>query len=200
MSDLLQLIKIAELLDSTVDLDSTMAANVIDIAVNETVDANGDYLDCVDKIACFATSFDFNGQHKVANILDNVLLKSAESISELRAQKYDFKENNSGTLFRMLRNEEKLDPGSTDLNHLHGAMSLLTRYSPDYPGVALLRISDGVYQDTLSRKVYDFNRGFVSENGHKNPGGSVAHQTPLSSGYFGQNQVFESNFLRTRPR
>jgi hypothetical protein len=57
--------------------------------------------------------------------------------------------------------------------------SLSTRYSPDRIGVQARRISDGVYQDPITNKTYDWNEGFTTEDGKKFPGGSVELQTDI---------------------
>jgi hypothetical protein len=57
--------------------------------------------------------------------------------------------------------------------------SLSTRYSPDRVGIQAMRISDGVYQDPITKKVYDWNEGFKTESGHEFYGGNVSLQTDL---------------------
>jgi hypothetical protein len=56
---------------------------------------------------------------------------------------------------------------------------LSTRYSPDHVGVQTRRISDGVYQDPISGRIYDWNEGFTTETGEKYPGGAVSLQSQL---------------------
>ena len=56
---------------------------------------------------------------------------------------------------------------------------LSTRYSPDRPGVQARRVSDGVFQDPYTNRVYDYNEGFTTEDGRNFPGGSAAFQTDL---------------------
>lgn len=69
---------------------------------------------------------------------------------------------------------------NTDLSVETYSRSLSTRYSPDRPGVQARRVSDGVYQDPITNKVYDWNEGFTSETGSKFYGGHVALQTDFS--------------------
>lgn len=59
------------------------------------------------------------------------------------------------------------------------AKSLSTRYSPDRPGVQAKRVSDGVFQDPYTNKVYDWQSGFTTETGDKYPAGGVSLQTDL---------------------
>jgi len=57
-------------------------------------------------------------------------------------------------------------------------VSLSTRYAPDMPGVQAMRVSDGVYQNPYSGKVYDYNEGFDID-GLAYPGGSPALQSDI---------------------
>jgi hypothetical protein len=59
------------------------------------------------------------------------------------------------------------------------APHLSTRYSPDRVGVQAKRVSDGVYQDPYTNKVYDYNEGFKTEDGRSFPGGSASLQSSL---------------------
>ena len=59
------------------------------------------------------------------------------------------------------------------------APHLSTRYSPDRVGVQAMRVSDGVYQDPYTNKVYDYNEGFKTEDGRNFPGGSASLQSSL---------------------
>jgi len=146
--------------------------------------------------------FELDSNFDSAKILDIVLAKAQElwPSAHDRDEKYDFKANNAQTLFQSLNDQPKLEANESVLETMKGeALSLLTRYSPDYPGVPLMRVSDGVYQDTMTRKVYDFNNGWVGESGQRYPGGSIANQTPAASNYLGFQQALETKNLRTRP-
>jgi len=57
--------------------------------------------------------------------------------------------------------------------------SLSTRYSPDRVGVQAKRISDGVFQDPITNKIYDWNEGFKTEDGDVFSGGGVSLQTDI---------------------
>lgn len=63
-------------------------------------------------------------------------------------------------------------------DNLFGPVQTKTRYSPDHPGVQMIRVSDDIYQDPITRKIYDFAKGFETEDGEKHLGGSVAEMTP----------------------
>lgn len=59
--------------------------------------------------------------------------------------------------------------------------SLSTRYSPDRVGVQARRIADGVYQDPITNKTYDWNEGFKTEDGEEFHGSGVSLQTDIYS-------------------
>ena len=54
---------------------------------------------------------------------------------------------------------------------------LSTRYSPDMPGVSLVRVGDNVYQCPVTKKIYDFRAGYTTMKGNKIPGSDVSNQT-----------------------
>lgn len=54
---------------------------------------------------------------------------------------------------------------------------LSTRYSPDMPGVSLMRIGENVYQCPVTKKIYNFEEGYTKMNGDQVPGTSVTNQT-----------------------
>ena len=67
----------------------------------------------------------------------------------------------------------------TDLSEEKYNRSLSTRYSPDRVGVQSRRLSDGVYQDPITNKIYDWNEGFKTEDGESFSGGGVSLQTDI---------------------
>jgi hypothetical protein len=69
----------------------------------------------------------------------------------------------------------------TDLSTSEYDRSLSTRYSPDRVGVQARRIADGVYQDPITNKTYDWNDGFKTEDGESFAGGGVSLQTDIYS-------------------
>jgi|GEM_PF-5403971 len=74
--------------------------------------------------------------------------------------------------------------GQTKKADLFGPVQQMTRHCPDHPGVALARVSDKIYQCSLDGQIYDFERGFTTEDGEEHRGGSVAQMTPDSPGYY----------------
>jgi hypothetical protein len=190
------LVKIASKLDAEGRQDMNWAANAIDMALEST---GGNYRGALSQIAKFATMLDVDGHEKEAFILDRVLNKAAQAGGDYE-HLYDYKAHREQTLFQTLEDEAAKAKEPELETWQGGGHPLLTRYSPDYPGVMMQRISDGVYQDLLSKKVYDFNNGFISDSGERYYGGSVANQTPTSMNYGNSPQVLESKNLRVRPR
>lgn len=203
-------VRFANACDAVGDKDHVRAATAVDMALQEASSATKaknqlNYVYAVlSKVAQFSTIMDFEGHKRTADILDTFLKNAEKELppsANDRDSKYDAKANNASGLYKALEEMLKQEPVESVLETMKdSASSLLTRYSPDYPGVMLMRVSDGVYQDMLTRKVYDFNKGFVSDSGVVHPGGSTAYQTPTTDQYLAFQQVFESSSLRTRPR
>lgn len=68
-----------------------------------------------------------------------------------------------------------------DLTTRTYSRSLSTRYSPDRVGVQARHIADGVYQDPITNKTYDWNEGFKTESGEEFHGSGVSLQTDIYS-------------------
>jgi hypothetical protein len=69
---------------------------------------------------------------------------------------------------------------------------LQTRYSPDMPGTPTTRIADGVYQDVITGKVYNYRSGYTTNKGNKIPGTSVENQIPDIDNYQQSRSIFET--------
>tara|TARA_A100001011_G_scaffold392084_1_gene478883 strand:+ start:1459 stop:2385 length:927 start_codon:yes stop_codon:yes gene_type:complete len=67
----------------------------------------------------------------------------------------------------------------SELIEMNTTRSLSTRYSPDRIGVQARRVSDGVWQDPYTNRMYDYNDGFKTESGEEFPGGHVALQSHM---------------------
>lgn len=202
------LIEVANLLDAesvssgASDAEFSLAANAIDMALQEVVASSDPFENAVKCIIVYANLLDVDGHSKAASALDGVLEALSNKIAKSAAPRdelYDSKANNKATLFNSLLAEiEKVEPVYEGLQG--GATPLATRNSPDHPGVMMLRVSDGVYQDVMSKKIYDFNKGWVDEQGTKHQGGSVSNQTPIYNQYLYMPQVFESKNFSSRTR
>lgn len=176
-----------------------MVANAIDMACQASVK---DYNKALGNLKLFALLLDADGFTVEADFLNTYLNLTLEKKAELpdASEKYNAKTNNESGFFTALTDEANKEPEVEIETWKSGGHALLTRYSPDYPGVMMLRISDGVYQDLLSKKVYDFKSGFISDTGERYYGGSVSYQTPTAQNYLNSPQIMDSQHLRVRPR
>jgi hypothetical protein len=77
-----------------------------------------------------------------------------------------------------LNRPEAVHPSNDVDDVLTQQVSLSTRYAPDMPGVQAMRVSDGVFQNPYSGKMYDYNEGF-SVDGLNFQGGSPSLQTDI---------------------
>lgn len=165
------MLKIASIENEIADLDKadsdagTLAAAALDFAAYDTDDLRR----VAALVAGFADAFDNDGNRTAADALDGVLSKFAASPEAF----WDPPKRRTTDIVPPVRS------ALGDIGH-----SLSTRHSPDLPGVQLVRVSDGVYRDPVTNKTYDFNRGFVLDDGTKYIGGSVSAQTPAGNEKF----------------
>lgn len=140
--------------------DATLAAAAVDFAAYDSEDLYR----VASLLAGFATQFDTTNREAAVR-LDQVLGKIAANPENFWA--------------RPERSKVDIKPWRESLGPL--GESLSTRHSPDLPGVSLERVSDGVFKDPVTKKTYDFNKGFVLSDGTEFSGGSVSAQTPKST-------------------
>jgi hypothetical protein len=165
------MLKIAKLEQEISNLDKsgtdedTLAAAALDFAAYDTDDLRR----VASLVAGFADALDADGHRIAADRLDRVLSKFASNPEAF----WDPPKR---------RSTEMLPPNRSALGDIGASLS--TRHSPDLPGVQLARVSDGVYRDPVTDKIYDFNKGFVLDDGTKYVGGSVSAQTPAGSERF----------------
>ena len=147
-----------------------------------------------------ANHLDNIGLQKEASFLDSLVNNNIDRLTKTSQEQHGmFQHFQSGEQEYDLR-EELLTQrsgdgaGRSDSDSLYGVFpeqsdasnqyaepqrSLSTRYSPDRVGVQARRVSDGVYQDPYTNKVYDYNEGFKTENGEEFSPSSVDNQTKL---------------------
>jgi hypothetical protein len=73
---------------------------------------------------------------------------------------------------------------------LFGKTTMHSRYCPDHPGVSLYRIADSVFQCPLDRSVYDYEKGFTTQDGKEHAGGTIAEMTPNWPEFYQQVHPF----------
>lgn len=195
------LTKIANQLDQRGRQSDRLASTAIDFSLEEAAVGTLSYAGSLAYLTAFTNMLDEDRYTEAVRILDTVLKTAAtQSKQNPYADLYDAKRHNESSFLMKMEREVATAQEPSLETWKGGGHPLLTRYSPDYPGVALLRVSDGVYQDTLSKKVYDFKNGFVSETGVRYYGGSVANQTPSGESIRRSPMVYESQNLMSSPR
>lgn len=189
------LVRFANFLDKN-GPDEVMAANAIDMAIAEAGDSEEPFENTVKTLCVFCNLLDSDGKHEIADIIDSVI----ESVSSVEELTVTAAEKNLNLFDSLVGEIDKVQPHREGFEEtgLPGS-TLSARTSPDNPGVMMLRVEDGVYQDILTKKVYDFNKGWVDDKGNKHPGGSVSNQTALYNQYLFAPQIFESSHLKHRP-
>ena len=101
-------------------------------------------------------------------------------------KKEEKKEKKAGVKFIQKTAEEQL--GIAD--KLFGKTTMHSRYCPDHPGVSLYRIADSVFQCPLDRSVYDYEKGFTTQDGKEYSGGTIAEMTPNWPEFYQQVHPF----------
>ena len=152
------------------------------------------------KLIDIANHLDSIGLQKEASFLDSLVRDNIDNLSKFSQEQHGiFQHFQSGEQEYSLREEllsqrsgDSVDRSNSDNlygvfpehddadnNYAEPQRSLSTRYSPDRVGVQARRLSDGVYQDPYTNKVYDYNEGFKAENGEEFSPSSVDNQTKL---------------------
>lgn len=123
----------------------------------------------------FANVFDRDGLHKAAEEIDKSLSLVAKMPNDSKKMEalYDSEKRNERlfiTAPETLNRKVRADPTLGGLIEMSPQLS--SRYCPDYPGVQMLRVTDGVYQCSMTGKIYDFNNGWTSDITGKSYSGS----------------------------
>lgn len=149
--------------------------------------------DIFDKLSNTADKLDEIGSIKEADMIDDFIQKYAEDEQD---KLYDSKYHHSLQIREPKKDQERVDREGRKDHHVHtyqhtGATSLNTRYCPDHVGVSLGRVSENTYQCPLDGQVYNWETGWTDYDGNEHPGGSIAAQTPDSTGYAIPHRVFD---------
>lgn len=166
----------------------------------------------LDGLVALADSLDEKGMIKEASVIDELLLtinsnkqfkqtfkKAQEEEIEKLRKKYrsEASEVKTATPEYVEDARKAIDDKVKTYKPLEAPLS--TRYSPDMPGVSMMRVADGVYQCPITKKVYDFRSGFTTAKGNKVPGGDVSLQSdmieydnPASTVFSTRNDVLNS--------
>jgi len=142
-----------------------------------------------------ANKLDEEGFAEAADIVEKIVVSAAAdgvpALNESRKDLYDFSAHNQETMHEAVKQEVEENRKNHHLQTHQGIAVSQTRYSPDLPGVMMKRISDGLYQDVVTHKTYDFQNGFTDARGEHRAGGSIKHQTPSFSQYAPPSRIFE---------
>ena len=145
-----------------------------------------------------AEIFDDEGLVEAADMMEGIVKEALDlpdfpSRMETREPLYNAKEHNRSTMLDIVKREVTKNRKEHHLETMRDhADSLSTRYSPELPGVQVLHVADGVYQDMLTKKIYNFNQGWTGTDGQRYPGGSVKNQTPVLTQYYNPSRLFEA--------
>jgi len=162
-----------------------------------------------EKLADTADHLDEIGEVEAANAIDELIAKHADDYSEDRVEegdtdqskRYDDKHHHSLQIREPKKDQERVDREGRDKHHIHNqrseqkkaeAHALSTRYCPEHQGSQMGRVGEGSYQCPLDGQVYNWETGWTDYDGNQHSGGSVAGQTPDSSGYEIPHRVFDS--------
>ena len=196
------------------------AASTLLEEVANDMDSSGDFSmepEQLDEIAALASAFSESGDpllQKQASVLDDFLVSIAlsreasekatqvkeDTINEMRAErrkaKVDelYKDPKKALNERNRVNEQVKAVKQMPKKYRVMEAPLQTRYSPDMPGSMMVRITDGVYQDITTGKIYDYEKGYTTDKGNEVPGGSVANQTAQ----FGDHNHQSTSLFQTR--
>lgn len=190
------LVKAASELDEFNTPDASQALEGLDAVLEDCTAGVASDAQILEKITSVATLLDNNYLHSAADILDKVVLAyefKGTPLGETRKELYDSKAHNAENMWELVKHEvaENRKQDSVE-SHRPTTPTLRTRYSPDLPGVQCYPVAPGVQQDSVTKKIYDWNTGFTLDDGTKVPGGSVKHQTPTLQQYAPVSRMFDT--------
>lgn len=114
-----------------------------------------------------------------------------------QSKRYDDRHHHNLQVREPKRDQERVDREGRKEHHVSTqkpveATALSSRYCPDHIGTQMGRVGPGSYQCPLDGQVYNWETGWTDFDGNQHPGGSVAAQTPDSTGYAIPHRVFDS--------
>jgi hypothetical protein len=161
----------------TPDLPKKKEANILStlIKVAEEARMSKSYIKNIQELA---TNIDqmISPEQDLDDWVDAKIVKANEALSDVHnfLKNYPQEEN---SLEQM-----NLVASTKTAQQLFAPTTMMTRQCPDHPGQQLIRIADNLRQCPLDSKVYDFVRGFTTEDGVKHNGGSVNNQQAIPPG------------------
>lgn len=166
------------------------------------------------KLADIADRLDIMGAHKQASMVDAFLSKYAdeaeaeysvipdemdwkEEADTEQSKRYDAEYHHSLQVREPKTEKERVDREGYDSKpNVHTYQTkkeaASTRHCPEHIGVQMGRVGESTYQCPLDGKTYNWEVGYTDYDGKHHEGGSVAAQTPDSSGYEIPHRIFDS--------
>ena len=136
-----------------------------------------------------------NKKNKLSKTADDVLERKEEADTE-QSKRYDDKHHHKLQVREPKGKKERIDREGREEHtvdtYKSNEGSLSTRYCPEHTGVQWMRIGPSTVQCPYDGAVFNFETGYTTFDGKQVPGGSVAGQTPDSSGYGIPHRVFDS--------
>lgn len=162
---------------SAADLLRSKASEIEKIEPAEEPKLNSEALDHLNNIlTAFDTSED-QDLKKISSTIDEILVVMAEKMSEIRSLKYNDIKSKIDEINKVKETAQAIDKSPFYQETKLAEAPLSTRYCPDHHGTNVARVGEDTWQCPLDKKIYNFQTGFVMEDGEKVPGGSVAEQT-----------------------
>lgn len=160
----------------------------------------------LDQLSKIADELDGVGATKEADMIDRFIEKHADIMdySEDRkeegdteqSKRYDDKHHHSLLTREPKRDQERVDREGRKEHHVNTYKPheghLSQRDCPEHLGTMLGRVGPGVYQCPRDGAIFNWETGYTTLDGKQVPGGSVAAQTPDSTGYAIPHRVFDS--------
>lgn len=159
-----------------------------------------------EKLATIADRLDSLGATEEASLIDGFIKKNAEEDDSdyqgeddksEQSKRYDSKHHHSLQVREPKTKQERIDREGREKHHVHTmqsveATALSTRYCPEHIGAAVSRVGESTYQCSIDGAIFNYETGWTDHDGNEHPGGSVAAQTPDSSGYDTPHRIFDS--------
>lgn len=207
------LLKLANLLDehgarAEADLIDNMLKEVITMKnkAEEAVEIIEPSVNTVlNQLSNLADRLDNVGIVDAASMIDEFIKKTAEDVMKWKeesnkteqSKRYDTKYHHEQQI-REPKKEKNVESKHHVKTYQQGnTISLSTRNCPEHIGVQLGRVAEGVFQCALDGAIYNWEAGWTDYQGNKNPGGSVAGQTPSLSDYAVPARIFDSREINT---
>lgn len=169
--------------------------------------------DIFGKLAQIADQLDKMGSGDEADLIDKFIAKHAEDADSVvdwkpeadteQSKRYDSEYHHSLQIREPKTKKERVDrEGYNDKSSVETYQPVKeasiekeaasTRHCPEHIGVQMGRVGVDTYQCPIDGKTYNWEVGWTDYDGQHHQGGSVAAQTPDSTGYAIPSRIFDS--------